>query len=239
MRAREIQRIMRTEANATKAAVLGRFFKTGPGEYGAGDKFLGLTVPQTRIAAKKFCALPFSEIATLLRSPYHEERLAALLILVHNFEQATPAERRVIFEFYLKNTAHINNWDLVDLSAPNIIGEYLTTRPHKGTLILLKKLAQSSLLWKRRIAMLATFAFIKRGSTREAFEIADILLQDSHDLMHKAVGWMLREAGKRVSLDAEEEFLRTRYQKMPRTMLRYAIERFPKKRYAAYLAGRV
>lgn len=239
MRAREIQRIMRTETNATKAAVLGRFFKTGPGEYGMGDKFLGLTVPQTRAVAKKFCALPFSEITTLLRSPYHEERLAALLMLVHNFEQAAPAERRAIFEFYLKNTAHINNWDLVDLSAPNIIGEHLTARPHKEAMALLKKLARSSLLWERRIAMLATFAFIKRGSPREAFEIADILLQDPHDLMHKAVGWMLREVGKRVSRETEEKFLRTRYQKMPRTMLRYAIERFPKKRYAAYLAGRV
>lgn len=212
-------------ANKEKATLLAGFFKTGKGEYGEGDIFLGLTVPEARRIAKKYAHLRLEEIQTLLTSSFHEERLIALLILVHNFQKGNDTEKKEIFEFYLSHTKAINNWDLVDLSAHKIVGEWLV-RKRKG-IQLLEKLARSKNLWERRIAIISTFAFIAEGIPEPSLEVAEMLLDDTHDLIHKAVGWALREVGKRVSQEKEEEFLRTHYRTMPRTMLRYAIERFP------------
>ena len=218
-------------ADSKKAQVLQRFFKTGKGEYGEGDAFLGVTVPETRKIAQRFSDLTLADIAKLIRSGIHEERLLALLILVHKFEEGDDSCRNKIFNFYLKNTKYINNWDLVDLTAPKIVGAYLVNRP-RG---ILYKLAGSKSLWERRIAILATCAFIKVGEFKDALAISRVLLNDPHDLIHKAVGWMLREVGKR-SQTAEKQFLKKYYKTMPRTMLRYAIERFPERLRKAYLA---
>ncbi|MDD5040654.1 MAG: DNA alkylation repair protein [Patescibacteria group bacterium] len=214
-----------------KAKILQRFFKTGPGEYGEGDVFLGITVPVSRQIALKYKTLPFADIAKLISSKYHEARLVALLILVHNFKKGDGAVQEKIFSFYLAHTRYINNWDLVDLSAHEIVGGFLLYKP-RGILL---KLARSSNLWERRIAMMATFEFIKHGQAKDTLTIAKLLLHDKHDLIHKVVGWMLREVGKRVSLDAERQFLGTYALRMPRTMLRYAIERFPEPERRKYL----
>lgn len=222
------------EKNAEKAKALSYFFKTGPGQYGEGDFFLGLTVPVSRKVAKEFAGLPLIEIKTLLTNKYHEVRMVALTILVANYEKAkNDLERKRIFQFYLANSKKINNWDLVDLTAPNIIGDYCLRYPEN--LALLKKMTQSKNLWQRRIAILATFAFIKKGSNKEVFEFAEILLNDKEDLMHKAVGWMLRESGKRVSMKDLETFLKKNIKKMPRTTLRYAIEHFEERKRKKYL----
>ncbi|MFH1207123.1 MAG: DNA alkylation repair protein [Patescibacteria group bacterium] len=215
-----------------KAKILSRFFKTGPGEYGEGDVFAGVTVPVSRRLAVKYKNVSWPEIASLISSKIHEARLIALLILVHNFKAGGIAEREKIFSFYLRNTRHINNWDLVDLSAHEIVGGYLLNRPRA----ILMKLARSSSLWERRIAMMATFQFIKHGQAGDTLKIAKMLLHDKHDLIHKVAGWMLREAGKRVSLDTERKFLDTYAQDMPRTMLRYAIERMPEPERRKYMA---
>lgn len=237
------------QANPEKARLLSRFFKTGKGEYGEGDVFLGLTVPQSRAIAVTYQDLPLTDVKKLLTSKFHEERLIALLLLVHNFKWGDSIKRKEIYEFYLAHTHYINNWDLVDLSAGYIVGGYLwncrgSTHQNKmiggvESLNVLKKLAQSENVWERRIAIMATFQFIMYGSYSYTFAIADILLHDPHDLIHKAVGWMLREVGKRCSQEAEEEFLKERYKTMPRTMLRYAIERFPEEKRRAYLRGLV
>lgn len=214
--------------NKQKAEILQRFFKTGKGEYGEGDKFLGITVPQTRKLAKKYRNLSLNEIKKLLNNKFHEIRLAALLILVEQF----PDDPEKIYNFYLNNTKNINNWDLVDLSADKIVGKYLLKNPkHKN---ILKKLANSKNLWERRIAILSTYQLIKNNQFEEMLELAKKLLNDSHDLIHKATGWMLREIGKK-SLKVEETFIRKFCKKMPRTMLRYAIEKFPKTKRAFYL----
>ncbi len=222
-------------SSAERAANSQRFFKTGPGEYGEGDVFIGVTVPHQRKVAKNYYDLSLSEIAKLLHSKIHEDRLTAVIILVEQFKRANPVVQKKIFDFYLGNTEYINNWDIVDLSAPNIVGGWLLNK-NKDVLV---KLAKSKSIWERRIAMLATFAFIYDGEDEYTYKIAEILLQDEHDLIQKAVGWMLREAGKRVSQQEEERFLAKHYKTMSRTMLRYAIERFEEPKRKAYLAGSI
>jgi 3-methyladenine DNA glycosylase AlkD len=213
-----------------QAAVLARFFKTGPGQYGEGDRFIGVKVPETRKVAKEFKRLPLTEVACLLHSQIHEERLLALVILVGQFEKDDDAARKGIYDFYLANTRHINNWDLVDLSAPQIVGGYLETRSRRP----LDRLVKSANLWKRRISIVATHWFIRHGEFADTLRIAEELLTDKADLIHKAAGWMLREVGKR-DVAALEEFLSEHGPVMPRTMLRYAIERFPEEKRQAYL----
>ncbi len=219
-------------ASPEKAKANAWFFKTGKGEYGEGDKFAGLTVPQCRIVAKNNRELSLSEIAGVLKSEIHEKRLIALLILVNKFQNSNDREKNEIFDFYLKNTKYINNWDLVDLSAPKIVGEYLLNKDRS----VLLKLAKSKNLWEKRISILATFQFIcLNKEAKDTLKIAGILLNDPHDLIQKGVGWMLREVGKRVSEKALVNFLDKNGGKMPRTMLRYAIERFPEKTRRYYL----
>ena len=197
-----------------------RFFRTGPGEYGEGDEFLGLKVPQIRKLAREFRALPLKEVEGLLKSKWHEARLLALVILVDQFERADERMRDAIFRLYLRSTKFINNWDLVDASAPHIVGAHIKDRS------LLTKLARSKSLWERRIAIVATQHFIRNHDLKDTFRLAKNLLDDKHDLIHKATGWMLREAGKR-DRDALVAFLEEHATRMPRTMLRYAIEKFP------------
>jgi len=212
-------------ANPEKAKVLQGFFKTGKGQYGEGDIFLGLTSQQIKNVAKKFHELDLKQIQELLNSKIHEQRMCALRILMIQYKKAKKDsfKKRQIFEFYLNNTNNINNWDLVDISCPHIVGDFLQ---REGT-ELLKQLANSKNLWERRIAIVSTYSFIKKRSFGHTLAIADILLKDEHDLIHKSVGWMLREVGKR-NKEVLEIFLSTRYKEMPRTMLRYAIEKFPK-----------
>ncbi|MFA5830935.1 MAG: DNA alkylation repair protein [Candidatus Paceibacterota bacterium] len=228
----ELKKEIHARTNLQKAKLLMRFFKTGRGEYAEGDVFLGIMVPEQRILAKKFADISLSDTEKLLHSKYHEERLIALFIFTAQFEKGDEKTRRKIFSAYLANTRHINNWDLIDLSAPKIVGEFLF-QEGKGIAVL-KKLARSEDLWERRIAVLATFQYIKYNSFEETLEIAELLLYDKHDLIHKAAGWMLREVGKR-SLVAEENFLKKYAVKMPRTMLRYAIEKFPEEKRKKYL----
>jgi 3-methyladenine DNA glycosylase AlkD len=227
---------IKAEANPSKAKLLARFFKTGKGEYGEGDVFLGLMVPQQRGIAREFTDLSLAEIKILLESEVHEKRLIGLLILVERMRKADAKGQKEIFKFYLKNTRRINNWDLVDLSAPRIAGAYLADKDRA----ILNRLARSKNLWERRIAVLATFWFIRDADFADALAIGEILLHDEHDLIHKAVGWMLREVGKK-DLKVEEDFLRQndRYKTMPRTMLRYAIEKFPEAKRKKYLAGKM
>lgn len=216
--------------NPEKAVILQGFFKTGKGEYGEGDVFWGITVPLQRQVAKKYLDLGLAEIEILLSSQVHEQRLVALLILVQQYQKGNEKVQEEIANFYIKNTKNINNWDLVDLSAHLILGSFLEDKD-KGILC---KLAQSKNLWERRIAIISTFHFIKKGNFKEILFLSEILLHDEHDLIQKAVGWMLREIGKRDQSVAEA-FLLQNYQKMPRTMLRYAIERFSEEKRAFYM----
>lgn len=209
-------------ADPKQAAVLQRFFKTGKGQYGYGDIFLGIKVPVQRKLAKQYRDLVMNDVVTLLQSKIHEHRLTALLILILKYQKADTKAKKEIFNLYLKHRKHINNWDLVDLSAPNIVGDYLLDKERD----ILYTLAKSKSLWGKRIAILATFEFIKQGQFTDTFDICEILLHDEHDLIHKATGWMLREVGKRIGQSTEEAFLKKHYRQMPRTMLRYAIERF-------------
>ncbi len=232
-----IQERLRALAHPEKAKILSGFFKTGPGEYGEGDRFLGITVPQIRDLVKRYADIPLEYLAVFVTSEFHEERLFALLVAVHQYEKGSIRVRNATYRWYIKHLATINNWDLIDLSADKIIGRHLMeTRASGGVL---EQFAKSKNLWRRRVAIMATFAFIKKGRHVPTFNIARMLLKDSEDLIHKAVGWMLREVGKRIGQDVEEDFLRAHYQAMPRTMLRYAIERFPRRLYRAYLTGRV
>ncbi|MCL5030201.1 MAG: DNA alkylation repair protein [Bacteroidetes bacterium] len=230
----ELRSNLQANADEEKAKNLRWFFKTGPGEYGEGDIFIGIKVPVLRSIAKNHLDLTFDELQKLLSSMIHEERLAALMVLVLRFPKCTDKGKRIIYKFYLKNTANINNWDLVDLSAPQIVGGYLIDKEKN----ILEKLASSKNLWEKRIAMLATFQFIKANQFDASLKIADTLLKDEHDIIHKAVGWMLREIGK-CNLKVEEDFLKLHYKKMPRTMLRYAIEKFPERKRKGYLLGKV
>lgn len=232
MRLAVIQKELESRGDASRVAVLQRFFKTGPGEYGAGDRFRGIRVPVLRGLARKYQELSLAEIERLLRSAFHEDRLLALLILIRRYDRGTQAIRDEIHRLYLENTRLVNNWDLVDVSAPRLVGHYLADRP-KDTLT---RLAASQDLWERRIAIMATFHFIRQHDFEETLRIARLLLRDPEDLIHKAVGWMLREVQKRETMVAEA-FLLENYPNMPRTMLRYAIERLPESRRQAYLRG--
>ena len=220
----QLRRELRRYASPKQALVLQRFFKTGPGEYGEGDRFIGVKVPQIRKVATNHHQTPGKDILGLLGSKIHEERLLALIILTIAFKKSDDVKRKQIYLQYLKNTAYINNWDLVDLSSHEIVGAYLLDKPRSP----LYGLAKSASLWERRIAIVSTYHFIKNGEFSDTLRIATILLADKEDLIHKAAGWMLREVGKRdkAALDA---FIARHACKMPRTMLRYAIERFPEK----------
>jgi 3-methyladenine DNA glycosylase AlkD len=230
--AEKITKQLKATGNKTAAEHAQGFFKTGPGQYGEGDLFLGITVPVLRKLAKEHRDISLDAAVELLQSPLHEVRLLALLIMVLHYECG--GNEAAIYRAYLANTHRINNWDLVDVTAAQIVGAYLFEQPRAP----LYKLAKSKSLWERRIAIIATFYFIRRNQFDDTLAIAGLLLNDKEDLMHKAVGWMLREVGKR-DLKVEEEFLIPRYQRMPRTMLRYAIERFPEPRRLAYLHGQL
>jgi 3-methyladenine DNA glycosylase AlkD len=214
--------------------ILQKFFKTGPGEYGEGDRFRGIRVPVLRKMARKYCDLSRSEAGRLLQSAWHEDRLLALFILIHLYYQGDGAVRDAIHRLYLEHRSFVNNWDLVDASAPHLVGHYLRNRNPDP----LTRLAGSSIMWERRMAIIATFHFIKQGDYNETLRVARLLLGDPEDLIHKAVGWMLREVGKR-DVAVAEVFLQAHYRQMPRTMLRYAIERFPDARRQAYLKGTI
>lgn len=233
-RLREIQGKLRALADPKRAAVHQRFFKTAPGEYGEGDRFLGIRVPVLRKLAREYRAISLAETRNLLASSIHEERFLALLIMVSKYRAGNEEEREAIYRLYLDSTRFINNWDLVDTTAEHIVGDYLRERDRSA----LRRLASSRNLWERRIAILATFHYIKLNSFDETLAIAEALLDDPEDLIHKAVGWMLREIGKR-DMRTEERFLRKRYKAMPRTMLRYAIEKFPEPLRQRYLKGNV
>jgi len=225
---------LRDLKDESKSNILQRFFKTGPGQYGEGDVFWGIAVPISRRIAKKYSALSFLDVEILLKDKIHELRLVALLILVDKYQKAfNNKDKAAIVNFYLKNTKYINNWDLVDLSVYKIVGDYLLLEPSK--LSVLDKLALSKNIWERRIAIVATYAFIKKGRSEETFKIAEQLLGDKHDLIHKAVGWMLREVGKRIDRDRLRQFLDKNLRAMPRTALRYSLEHFPENERREYL----
>ncbi len=234
MTARDLQRTLADMGDDAIAAHSARFFKTGPGEYGEGDVFRGIRVGPLRRVARQCRGLPIDEALTLLASEWHEDRLLALIILVDTFKRGDSATQRVIYNAYLSNTDRVNNWDLVDASAHKIVGPFLHHRSRSRLYVL----AGSASLWERRIAIIATLYFIRLGEFVDTLAIAKILVTDPEPLIHKAVGWMLREVGKR-DLAAEEGFLMRHYRSMPRTMLRYAIERFPEPRRRAYLKGEV
>lgn len=230
MTAKEIQKQLEDLSTPEKREFLPYFFKTGKGQYGEGDKFLGVVVPDTRKVAKQNKNIEFSEVKQLFNSEYHECRLCALLILVERFKKANEAERKDIYDFYLSHTHRINNWDLVDLSSQYIVGEYLLDKDRS----ILYKLADSELLWDQRIAVLATFPFIRKGDFKDLLALSEKLLHHKHDLMHKAVGWLLREMGKKDK-DVLIGFLDRFYKEMPRTMLRYSIEKLSIEERAHYM----
>ena len=230
----ELVKTINSNANAEHAKAMQWFFKTGKGQYGEGDKFLGLKVPLQRKIAAQFSDLNYSDLQKLLDSKIHEERLISLLILVGKYSKADEKEKKQIFNFYIKNSKKVNNWDLVDLSAPKIAGAHLLNTDCK----ILFGFAHSKNLWERRISIISTYTFIKKNKFDITFEISDILLNDEQDLIHKAVGWMLREIGK-INVKTLEFFLKNRYKLMPRTMLRYAIEKFPETKRQKYLKGKI
>jgi len=217
-------------ADAEKARLLAGFFKTGKGQYADGDRFLGIPAPPLRQLAREYRHLDLAGCERLLQSPYNETRALGLLILINHFQNGDARVRNRIARLYLKNRRRVNNWNLVDASAPYILGAHLVSRDRSP----LYKLARSSSLWDRRIAVVATFAFIRRNDFRDTLQLTDLLLRDPHDLIHKACGWMLREVGKRDQ-PLLESFLATRHARMPRTMLRYAIERFAPAKRLTYL----
>ena len=227
-----VRRDLRKVARADRAKSNKWFFKTDPGDYGEGDRFLGVTVPQLRAIAREYRDMPLKYVVKLLQSPWHEERLLALLIMVDQYARADKPTRQTIHQLYLRNTKSINNWDLVDSSAAQIVGAHLEQQRNRR---MLRKLARSTSLWERRIAMIATYHYIRQRDFTDALTVAGLLRRDEHDLIHKAVGWMLREIGKR-DRGAEERFLRKHARTMPRTMLRYAIEKFPQPLRRRYLS---
>lgn len=230
----EVKKDLQVFAAPEKAKILSRFFKTGKGEYGEGDVFIGVQVPYMRKVAKKyFKDISLNEVEKLLTSKIHEHRLTGLLILTYKFPKLSQEEKKETVDFYLSHTAYINNWDLIDLSAPKILGEYFLDKPNERKI--LYKLAKSKSLWERRIAILTTYTFIRKGDFKDTLMISEILLKDEHDLIHKGVGWMLRELGNKDQ-KTEEEFLKKYYKKMPRTMLRYAIEKFDDKKRKFFMA---
>jgi 3-methyladenine DNA glycosylase AlkD len=229
-----VRRELESLADADDAAFLQGYFKTGPGEYGEGDRFRGMRVPMLRKLERKYQALSLAQITRLLKSHFHEDRLLALMILARQFERADAKGKATIYDLYLGNTRYINNWDLVDCSAGKIVGAFLDEQSRAP----IHHLAKSPNMWERRIAVIATSWFIRRGEFGETLKVAKTLLGDSEDLIHKAVGWMLREVGNRDRGELEE-FLHANYPKMPRTMLRYAIEKFPENDRQRYLKGLV
>ncbi len=229
-----IQKELRRLADKEIAEHSQRFFQTAKGQYGHGDRFLGIRVPALRKIAGQYRGVSVEQASRLLKSEFHEERLLALLLLMAMFKKADDEGRRAIYTLYLENTRFINNWDLVDCSAEHIVGAYL----RGGDKTTLYDLAVSDMLWERRISIMSTFGFIKHGEFADTLRIAEILLADKEDLIHKAVGWMLREIGKR-NIETEEQFLKKHYRQMPRTMLRYAIEKFPAPKRQRYLKGNV
>jgi len=229
-----IQNELRRLGNKEIAEHSQRFFKTGKGQYGEGDRFLGIRVPVLRKLAKKYRETSIDETSQLLKSHFHEERLLTLLILVGIFKKANKEDKKSVFTLYLDNTKSINSWDLVDCSAEHIVGAYLREVDKQP----IYNLANSESLWERRISIMSTFHFIKHNEFIDSLRISKILLYDKEDLIHKAVGWMLREIGKR-DMEAEEGFLKKHYKIMPRTMLRYSIEKFPEEKRESYLKGEV
>jgi len=232
--AQGIHSALRKLGDKTIAEHSSRFFKTGKGGYGEGDKFLGIRVPVIRKQVKKCKGMFLDEVAYLLRSSFHEERLFAIIMLVEMFYKGSKKEQKKIYEMYIDNTAYINNWDLVDISAGHIVGAYLEDKDKKA----LYDLSTSESIWERRISIMATFHMIRRNEFSDAMKISAILKNDAEDLIHKAVGWMLREVGKR-NPSVEKAFLKKNNKDMPRTMLRYAIEKFPEKERKLYLKGEV
>ena len=227
-----IQKQIKRLGNKEYAARLRKYFKTGKGEYGEGDRFLGIQVPVLRKIARKYRKISIGEVSELVKSQFHEERLFSLLVLVESFKRANDKDKKIIYTLYLSNTKFINNWDLVDASAGHIVGAYLLTRDKKPIYVL----ARSKNIWERRISIMSTSYFMKYNRFVDTLNIAEMLLGDEEDLIHKAVGWMLREIGKR-DFELEERFLGKYYKSMPRTMLRYAIEKFPEERRKIYLKG--
>ncbi|MBU2104245.1 MAG: DNA alkylation repair protein [Nanoarchaeota archaeon] len=222
--------------NPAQAKILQKFFKTGKGEYGEGDVFLGIMASKMRELAKKYKDLNIEEIQKLLGIEYNEARWIALVIWVNQYKKSSPEEKQIIFKNYLKNTPRINNWNLVDISAPSIVGDFLLNNYEKKQMIY--DLAQSKNLWEKRIAIVSTYAFIRQNQFEETLKISEILISDKHDLIHKAVGWMLREVGKKNE-KILEEFLKKYYSQIPRTTLRYAIEKFPEEKRKNYLKGKI
>lgn len=222
---------LKAAADSKRAEISQRFFKTGKGEYGEGDIFIGLRVPTQRAIAKKYYNLPLGDVEKLMQSPIHEFRLTGSIILVEQYKRGDDKTKQQIYNFYLANTKFFNNWDIVDGSAPYIVGPWLKDKDKS----VLTKLAKSKSIWERRISMLSTFAYIKDGNNDDALKMATVLVNDPEDLIQKAVGWMLREIGNHSGIEAEEEFLEKHYQTMPRTMLRYAIEKFPAGKKAYYM----
>ncbi len=227
---RTIQKKLITHSNELQAAHLSRFFKTGKGSYGEGDRFRGIRVPQLRILAKEFTGTSLDELSRLLDSSFHEDRFFALLLLIDTYRRSSEREKDTIYRFYLNHTIRINNWDLVDVSAHHIVGVHLFSRNRKP----LYQLAHSPLLWDRRISLIATFHFIRNNEFDDTFKLTTLLMNDREDLIQKAMGWMLREIGKRDS-SAEENYLRQHLTQLPRTTLRYAIERFPEEKRRFFL----
>lgn len=225
-----VKKELQVKTNPSKIKIYSNFFKTGKGEYGEGDKFLGITVPEQRSIAKKYLDLSLDDIESLLQSDIHEHRLTSLLILVEQYKKASETEKEKIVTFYLKNAQRVNNWDLVDLTAPNILGPYLINKDKK----ILYTLSKSSNLWEKRIAIVATLAFIRKEEFEDTLKISELYLNEKHDLLQKATGWMLREMGKKNE-QVLEEFLQKNFKNMPRTMLRYSIERLSKERREFYM----
>lgn len=235
MATQQLRATLKSLANKEIAATSQRFFKTGPGEYGEGDVFIGVRVPELRKLAKKCSAFSIEQTTELLHSKIHEERLLAILIWINQYPKADIVLQNDIYSTYLANTAYINNWDIVDISAPHIVGAYCYD---KRRIAPLNKLVKSCDIWERRIAIMASFYHIRQNQFEPTLKLAKGLLNDEHDLIHKAVGWMIREIGKR-DMKTAEDFLKKHYQTMPRTMLRYAIEHFPNRKRQAYLKGTV
>ena len=233
--ARTVQDALARVASPEKAAFFPKFFKTGPGDYAEGDVFLGVTVPEQRRIARLHRDLPLEHLSVLLRAPVHEHRFTGFVILVTRFQRAKEPERSRLFAFCREHLAGVNNWDIVDTVAPALLGPHLLE--HAELKPWLYELARSPVLWERRIAIMSTFAFIRAGEFSDTLRLAEVLLEDEHDLMHKAVGWMLREVGNRDRA-REEAFLDRHAGRMPRTMLRYAIEKFPPERRQYYLKQR-
>lgn len=230
-----LQKIFRSYKNTERAKINARFFKSGKGEYGEGDKFLGITVPQTRLVAKQGSALSISDITKFLTSPWHEERLLGTILLVNRYKKSSEEAREEIYKTYLKNiTTGINNWDLVDTSAPSIVGSHLISRKRD----VLYKLTKSKNLWEKRVAIIATLAFIRQNDVADTLNICELFLTEKHDLMHKACGWMLREIGKK-DRKALRDFLKKHAHHMPRTMLRYSIEHLSQEEKVTWMKKKI